>query len=542
MSDWDFECPRYRDFCDPRSLEDSNPDAYFDNRRSSIAEMQQVVCDAVDTAHLVQGIPEQSQSEGVPSEEKENVEKSGSGASSKAEQAPARHEKLRSRKALKQRNLLDNPIKASKPGSPYKSLAEKVVEYHRKTPLRFRTVSALNRNKQPHGTAQAHRPRQPTTPKMPQLKTRLRSRAVTKQDDAATKVKGVKRTSAKPAAHKTVQDAVAPLHLRSSSVPPAEPTVSLPNSKPQHSTLAGQPDMAATKLIAQPAPLKVQKKTELRQVKKASAVTIPQSPAFALKERSKLWKEKGGARLKEPAPKAKSQMVKQKQRSSSVPGRLHSTLRLRSRSTTPELFSFQKQQEESLLKKRERIEQAKSKSQGVTTFYARPAPGREKVFCPKKVGHPLTEKEPFNPLSEARHLENLKAFQTKMDKLQKEARSSRKFKARPCLVTHQPPFQTALVATYTVAEDIMLHSETRAEQRQHFNTKLLEEAKRREAKEAAAEKERLLNEAEEIKMARKVRVHKAKPMPKYSRKAMKSPVPGPSNPQAMHQKVRRAQR
>ncbi|XP_064468079.1 uncharacterized protein LOC135378862 [Ornithodoros turicata] len=76
----------------------------------------------------------------------------------------------------------------------------------------------------------------------------------------------------------------------------------------------------------------------------------------------------------------------------------------RARSTTPELFSFQRKLEESLHKKAEFIAHERQRSQEhPKPFSAQPPPSAKQRFSLKKTTTPVTKVEPFNLLSEARH-------------------------------------------------------------------------------------------------------------------------------------------
>ena len=93
-------------------------------------------------------------------------------------------------------------------------------------------------------------------------------------------------------------------------------------------------------------------------------------------------------------------------------------------------------------------------------------------------------------------------------------RAQRCFKANPCDVIHNKPFEPQLVKAPLPVDPFVLNTELRSHQRQKFEEKKKqdEEERRRLEEERAAIRDK--EEKENLKKYREALVHRAKPVPK----------------------------
>ncbi|KAK8764980.1 hypothetical protein V5799_032412 [Amblyomma americanum] len=233
------------------------------------------------------------------------------------------------------------------PAAMCQSLAELVGNFHTKTPTRFRKVF-----KAEGGQCRNMEPRKPTIPVTPKLATRLRSRAVRARDQD----EHVSAYASKPKRPKLTDAQVKPWVAVWPKSDPASSTV-----KPECGSLVSKPlmEVLSTKSV----------KTPCEKLKKVLRITVPKSPAFALKVRSETWKQ-------------------------------------RKEKNVLDLVEPQK-------------------------FRALPAPDPKRVFRPRNLSVPATKPRPFRLASVERHEKCQEEFRRKTKQLEAERVKMAQFVAKP---------------------------------------------------------------------------------------------------------------
>ncbi|XP_029362455.1 targeting protein for Xklp2 isoform X2 [Echeneis naucrates] len=244
--------------------------------------------------------------------------------------------------------------------------------------------------------------------------------------------------------------------------------------------------------------------------KKPLHPTVPESPAFALKNRVRV--DRKVDEEKPPSPVKSSQ----------VP---HFGLPFQPR--LPENhqvevrpFSFDERDRERRVLKEKRLEEQRHGE--VLQFKAQPLPDFDAVVLPEKKMLEPTKPEPFKLLLDERGAAKNSRWEQMIKEEQKRQEEAASFKARPNTVTHKEPFQprkecrTAVGShSSTVVEAFELSTERRARERQEFERMANEKEALRAHMEEEQRREKEQREKEEIAMLRQQQVHKAQPIRRY---------------------------
>ncbi|XP_072305427.1 targeting protein for Xklp2 [Eucyclogobius newberryi] len=241
--------------------------------------------------------------------------------------------------------------------------------------------------------------------------------------------------------------------------------------------------------------------------KKLPTLTVPESPAFALKKRVRM--EPARVQVTPPSP------VK-------APPVPHFALPFQ-----PKLpdhhhmevcpFSFDKREQERRALKEKKLEQLRNED--APKFKAQPLPDFSTVVLPEKKRLEPTKPEPFNLLIDARGVEKTSRWESMVQGEKKQQEEATHFKARPNVVTHKEPFkpkkEDRAETSCTTATGFQLLTERRAQERQEFDRLVCEKEALRALMEEQQRKEETEREKDEITRMRQEQVHKAKPIKHY---------------------------
>lgn len=255
--------------------------------------------------------------------------------------------------------------------------------------------------------------------------------------------------------------------------------------------------------------------------KKVLLPTVPESPAFALKNRVRVEKVE---EVKQPSPVKASQ----------VP---HFGLPFQPRLPQKHVvevcpFSFEERERERRVLKEKKLEE--NQNVEVPEFKAQQLPCFDTVALPEKKKLEPTKPKPFTLLTDQRGATKTSRQELMVKEEQKLQEEAATFKARPNLVTHKEPFQPKKEHRAAVAvESFELATERRA--REWEESKQL--ASEREAHRALMEEEKRREQEqwtkEEITRLRQEQVHKAQPIRHYKPVALKkseTPLTVPKSP------------
>uniref|UniRef100_A0A3B4BHE1 Uncharacterized protein n=1 Tax=Periophthalmus magnuspinnatus TaxID=409849 RepID=A0A3B4BHE1_9GOBI len=230
--------------------------------------------------------------------------------------------------------------------------------------------------------------------------------------------------------------------------------------------------------------------------KKLPTLTVPESPAFALKKR---------VRVKPPSP------IK-------PPPVPHFGLPFQPK--LPEHhqvevcpFSFDKREQERRALKEKKLEQMRNED--VPTFKAQPLPDFSTVVLPEKKKPEPTKPEPFHLLIDERGAQKSSRWESMVQEEKKQQEEATHFKARPNVVTHKEPFKPKKEDRAETSAGFQLLTERRARERQEFDRQVNEKETRRALMEEQQRKEEAEREKEEIARLRQEQVHKAQPIKHY---------------------------
>uniref|UniRef100_A0A8C6TN55 TPX2 microtubule nucleation factor n=1 Tax=Neogobius melanostomus TaxID=47308 RepID=A0A8C6TN55_9GOBI len=260
--------------------------------------------------------------------------------------------------------------------------------------------------------------------------------------------------------------------------------------------------------------------------KKVAAVTVPESPAFALKKRIRL--ESAPVEVKRPSP------IK-------APPVPHFGLPFQpklSENHQVEVcpFSFDKREQDRRALKEKKLEQLRNEEG--PKFKAQPLPDFTTVALPEKKRLEPTKPEPFNLQIDARGQEKSSRWDHMIQEEKRQQEEATHFKARPNVVIHKEPFkpkkEERADMSSSAAPGFQLQTELRAKERQEFDHLVNEKealgALKWEQQRKAEEK----REKEEIARLRQEQVHKAQPVKHYRTVKVKKselPLTVPQSPQ-----------
>ncbi|KAF1405834.1 Targeting protein for Xklp2-B, partial [Spheniscus humboldti] len=247
--------------------------------------------------------------------------------------------------------------------------------------------------------------------------------------------------------------------------------------------------------------------------KKVLPVTVPKSPVFTLKSRTRM-PGRGEEKEQEVVPVVKANHMphygvpfKPK-----MPEQRHVEV-------CP--FSFDARDRERQIQKEKKIEELQKEE--VPKFKALPLPYFDHVKLPeKKVKNP-TQPEPFNLQIDERGAAKLQSWKQQLKEDMKRQKDAACFKARPNTVVYQEPFVpkkenkllSESLSGSIVPESFELATEKRAKERQEFEKRLADIEAIRERHQEQVRQRQEEREKEEVAKLRQELVHKANPIRKY---------------------------
>ncbi|XP_072270383.1 targeting protein for Xklp2 isoform X2 [Pyxicephalus adspersus] len=391
--------------------------------------------------------------------------------------------------------------------SEYMSTAEQVLAFQKRTPQRFHLRS---RKREMEGPS----PVKPlkarvTLPKTPQLQTKQRHRPPTCKSSAEIEAEELEKLQQ----FKFKAQELNPKILEGGPILPKKPPVKEPTKavgfnleieKRIQEREKKEEEEEPFTFHSRPCPSKILKDVVGVPGKKLLPVTVPQSPAFALKNRVRMVSTE--EQKEEPVPiKAnpmpffgvpfKPKLVEQKQVE-----------------VCP--FSFSERDRQRIEEKERKLEELRHAE--APKFKAQPLPDFDHISLPEKKVKEITQPEPFKLEIDKRGETRLHIWKQQVKEELKHQKEMSVFKARPNTVTHQEPFVPKKESrVLTVQESFELATERRAKERQEFERRLAELEAQKSLMEEEERRRREQEEQEEINRLRHEIVHKAQPVRKF---------------------------
>ncbi|NXP15664.1 TPX2 protein, partial [Thinocorus orbignyianus] len=409
-----------------------------------------------------------------------------------------------------------NKRKIEETSSEYVSLAEQVEAFQRRTPSRYH----LRSRKSDEGTAPGKVMKaRLTKPKTPMLLTKQRFRPATCKTAAELEAEELEKIQqykfkARELNHKIFEGG--PLLPKKPPVKELTQPVGFEleiEKRIQERDSKKQQEEEHFEFHSRPCPTKILEEVVGVPEKKALPVTVPKSPVFTLKNRTRTT-VRDEEKEKEVVPVIKANPMphygvpfKPK-----MPEQRHVEV-------CP--FSFDARDRERQIQKEKKIEEMQKEE--VPKFKALPLPYFDHVKLPEKKVKTPTQPEPFNLLVDERGAAKLESWKQQLQEDLKRQKEAACFKARPNVVVYQEPFvpkkeNTLLSESLSgsiVPESFELATEKRAKERQEFERQLAEKEAMKERCQEKLKQEREEREKEEVAKLRQELVHKANPIRKY---------------------------
>ncbi|KAM9296567.1 targeting protein for Xklp2 [Gastrophryne carolinensis] len=430
-------------------------------------------------------------------------------------------------------NLSQGNKRKLEESTEYVSTAEMVTAFCNKTPQRFHLRS---RQREMQGPS----PVKPvklklTHPKTPQLQTKQRHREPTCKSTAEIEAEELEKLQQ----FKFKAQELNPKILEGGPLLPKKPPVKEP-TKPigfnleiekriQQREKKDDESEESFTFHSRPCPTKILSDVVGVPLKKALPITIPQSPAFALKNRIRLPEEP----KEEPAPIIKANPMPY----FGVPFK-PKIVEQKSVEVCP--FSFCERDKQRMEQKEKKLEELRNAE--VPKFKAQPLPDFDNVALPEKKVKELTQQEPFQLAIDKRGESKLQRWKQQVKEELKKQKELSTFKARPNMVTHQEPFMpkkesrilSESLSGSIAQESFELATEKRAKERQEFERRLAEIEAQKCLMEEEERRRQEEEEREEVNRLRHEAVHKAQPIRKFKPvdiKASDAPLTVPKSPQ-----------
>ncbi|XP_045385443.1 targeting protein for Xklp2 isoform X2 [Lemur catta] len=399
--------------------------------------------------------------------------------------------------------------------STYVPLAQQVEAFHKRTPNRYHLrskkddISLL--------PSKSSVPKISRDPQTPILQTKQRARPVTCKSAAEQEAEELEKLQQ----YKFKARELDPRILEGGPILPKKPPVKPPT----------QPigfDLEIEKRIqdreskkksvdehfefhSRPCPTKILEDVVGVPEKKVLPITVPKSPAFALKNRIRI-STKGDEEEDEPVV-IRAQPVPHY----GVPFKPQSV----EARTVMCPFSFDSRDKERQLQKDKKIKELQKGE--VPKFKALPLPHFDTINLPEKKIKNVTQSEPFCLETDKRGALKAQIWKHQLEEELKQQKEAACFKARPNTVISQEPFVPKKEKkSVTVQEPFQLATEKRAKERQELEKRMAEiEAQKAQQLEEARQQEEE-QKKEELARLRKELVHKANPIRKYQGVEVKS--------------------
>ncbi|XP_044129063.1 targeting protein for Xklp2 isoform X1 [Bufo gargarizans] len=262
----------------------------------------------------------------------------------------------------------------------------------------------------------------------------------------------------------------------------------------------------------------------------ALPLTMPQSPAFALKNRVRIQTLE--EMKEEPMPIIKANPMPHY----GVPFK-PKVVEHRQVEVCP--FSFTERDQQQMEVKEKKLDQLRNPE--VPKFKAQPLPDFDHIALPEKKVKEVTLQAPFDLQMDKRGEHKLQRWKQQIKEEQKQQKEMTVFKARPNTVTQQEPFipkkdsriLTESLSGSIVQDSFELATEKRAKERQEFEKLLAEKEAQKSLMEEEQRRQQEEQEREEINRLRHELVHKAQPVRKFKQVDVKTsdiPLTVPKSP------------
>ncbi|NXJ56624.1 TPX2B protein, partial [Spizaetus tyrannus] len=427
-----------------------------------------------------------------------------------------------------------NKRKLEETTSEYVSLAEQVEAFQKRTPSRYHLRSRKSDEGPVPGKLVKARL---TNPKTPVLLTKQRFRPVTCKTTAELEAEEMEKIQQ----YKFKARELDPKIFEGGPLLPKKPSVkelTQPigfeleiEKRIQERESKKQQEEEHFEFHSRPCPTKILEDIVGVPEKKVLPVTVPKSPAFTLKSRTRM-PGRDEEKEKEVVPVIKANPMphygvpfKPK-----MPEQRHVEV-------CP--FSFDARDRERQIQKEKKIEELQKEE--VPKFKALPLPYFDHVKLPeKKVKNP-TQPEPFNLQIDERGVAKLQSWKQQLKEDLKRQKEAACFKARPNTVVYQEPFVpkkenkllSESLSGSIVPESFELATEKRAKERQEFEKQLAAIEAIRERHQEQVRQQQEEREKEEVAKLRQELVHKANPIRKYRSVEVKpsdQPLTTPKSP------------
>ncbi|XP_071616160.1 targeting protein for Xklp2 isoform X5 [Heliangelus exortis] len=409
-----------------------------------------------------------------------------------------------------------NKRKLEETPSEYVSLAEQVEAFQKRTPPRYHLRSRKSEEGSVAGKVAKARL---TQPKTPMLLTRQRFRPVTCKTAAELEAEEIEKLQqykfkARELNHKIFEGG--PLLPKKPAVKELTQPIGFEleiEKRIQERESKKQQEEEHFEFHSRPCPTKILEDVVGVPEKKALPVTVPRSPAFTLKSRTRM-PGRDEEKEKEVVPVIKANPMphygvpfKPK-----MPEQRHVEV-------CP--FSFDARDRERQIQKEKKIEELQKEE--VPKFKALPLPYFDHINLPEKKVKTPTQPEPFNLQVDERGAAKMQSWKQQLKEDLKRQKEAACFKARPNTVVYQEPFVpkkenkllSESLSGSIVPESFELATEKRAKERQEFEKRLADSEARKEKLQEVARQEKEEREKEEVAKLRQELVHKANPIRKY---------------------------
>lgn len=381
----------------------------------------------------------------------------------------------------------------------YHSTAEKLRAFEKQTPDRFKSKPkepAAKRGKQPCGM---------TIPVTPQLETRTRSRPQyipSHKEVEEQEVEEMKKSQfkANPVNTKILQNPATGVRKVPSKPPTQIEEFNLEGQK-RNQNKSIDKKVEKYEFHAQPVPTEILDGPVGLKPARVKPVTVPHSPAFALKHRVRMPIE-----VAEEPEDVKSYSRK-------IP---HSGIpfqpALSHKSTVPEPFGFEERDKMRMAQKAAKTEEIYQEEQMAREFRANPLPSLTADDLPVKQIKPVTRPEPFNLDTECR----MNRSEERKRQIEEELNPKVQFKARPADVLRREAFiPEKSTKPLTDISEFSLNTEKRAYVREDFEMHKKGKEAEIEAVKRRIEREKEDEEQKAIAKLRAEMVHKSNPIKKF---------------------------
>ncbi|XP_011908250.1 PREDICTED: targeting protein for Xklp2 [Cercocebus atys] len=407
--------------------------------------------------------------------------------------------------------------------STYVPLAQQVEDFHKRTPNRYHLRSKKDDiNLLPSKSSVTKICRDPQTPV---LQTRHRARPVTCKSAAELEAEEFEKLQQ----YKFKARELDPRILEGGPILPKKPPVKPPTEpigfdleiekRIQERESKKKSEDEHFEFHSRPCPTKILEDVVGVPEKRVLPITVPKSPAFALKNRIRMP-------TKEDEEEDEPVLIK----AQPVP---HYGVPFKPQipeARTVEIcpFSFDSRDKERQLQKEKKIKELQKGE--VPKFKALPLPHFDTINLPEKKVKNVTQIEPFCLETDRRGALKAQTWKHQLEEELKQQKEAACFKARPNTVISQEPFvpkkEKKSVAEglsgSLVQEPFQLATEKRAKERQELEKRMAEvEAQKAQQLEEARQQEEE-QKKEELARLRRELVHKANPIRKYQGLEIKS--------------------